>query len=468
MSSAPTAVLPAPAPPAAPPRPDRVRALVLALAVGVAFADSAIVVLALPELIGEFGASVGGVAWVVTSFNVVVAAVALVLAPRAGREAPGRLVRIGLMVFAVASAGCAVAPALPVLRTARAVQGVGAALLLGGSLPLLGQLLGSRRKAVAVWALAGSTGAALGPAVGGALTEVFDWRAIFVAQLPPAILALLVLPWRRGEAPRAPAAVRWRPGRDTLAADIALGLVSGALVAALFPAVVLLINGWGQSPLGAAAIVSALPLATIVARPWARALPLRVGLAAGVLLLAAGLVALALLPSRSVAIAACALALCGLGLGLTLPALIDAGLGDGPALAERGSWSVGIRHLGLVLGLVALTPLLAHDLGTAAQDITQTGAARLLDAPLTISQKVSLATDLEKRVREASGDPDALWQPFREREKEEPALTPLRRGLQELLGATLTRGFRRGFLLAAGIALLALIPVATLRPRRRT
>jgi hypothetical protein len=129
---------------------------------------------------------------------------------------------------------------------------------------------------------------------------------------------------------------------------------------------------------------------------------------------------------------------------------------------------VGIRHLGLVLGLVALTPLLAHDLGTAAQDITQTGAARLLDAPLTISQKVSLATDLEKRVREASGDPDALWQPFREREKEEPALTPLRRGLQELLGATLTRGFRRGFLLAAGIALLALIPVATLRPRRRT
>src|SRR4029079_17087829 len=100
--------------------------------------------------------------------------------------------------------------------------------------------------AVPLWAFAGSTGAALGPAVGGALTEVFDWRAIFVAQLPAAILALVVLPWprgaapprallglvvlpwRRGEAPPEPAAVRWRPGRGTLAADVALGLVSGA------------------------------------------------------------------------------------------------------------------------------------------------------------------------------------------------------------------------------------------------
>ena len=133
---------------------------------------------------------------------------------------------------------------MPVLLGLRVVQGVGAALLLGGSLPLLAGLLGDRRRAIRVWALAGSLGAALGPAAGGLLTQAFDWRAIFIAQLPAAALGLLAVP--RRSVPLDDGDARPRP--RAIAADIALGLVSGALVAALFPAVVLLINGWSLSP----------------------------------------------------------------------------------------------------------------------------------------------------------------------------------------------------------------------------
>ena len=89
-----SATAPMPAPPAA--APQRLRAALLAVAVAVAFADSAIVVLALPELLGEFNASIQGVAWVVTGFNlaVVVAALAL-LRGSAGRD-PARVTRLGL------------------------------------------------------------------------------------------------------------------------------------------------------------------------------------------------------------------------------------------------------------------------------------------------------------------------------------------------------------------------------------
>ena len=451
--------------PAAEPLPAgrRLRAALLAVAVGVAFADSAIVVLALPELLGRFNASVEGVAWVVTGFNLAVAVAALALLPSIRRRDPARVTRLGLVVFLAASAACAAAPTMAVLVGLRVVQGAGAALLLAGSLPLLADLLGSRRRAISVWALAGSLGAALGPAAGGLLTQAFDWRAIFLAQVPAVALALVAVPRRaaRTDAEDGP------PRRRALAADVALGLLSGALVAALFPAVVLLINGWGLSPLEAALVVSALPLATLAAQPLAHRLPARRSLAGGALLLAGGLLGLGLLPERSIGLVAWALACCGLGLGLTLPGLIGRGLGDGRRLASSGTWSVGVRHVGLVVGLALLTPFLAHDLGQAGNDLRQAGAARLLDAPLSIGTKVSLAQDLEARVKDARGGTDALWEPFREREAAEPVLGTLRHELQDLLAATLTRGFRRGFLLAAVLAVLALPPILIATRRRR-
>jgi len=390
-----------------------------------------------------------------------VAALALVLGGALGRRA-GALTKPGLALFLAASCACAAAPGLGWLVALRVVQGAGAALLLAGSVPVLARLLGDGRRAVSWWALAGSAGAALGPALGGVLTQAFDWRAIFVAQVPPAALALFTTP---ALAPDPEPEARARPTRRALRADAALALVSGALVAALFPAVVLMINGWGLRPIVAAAVVSALPIATVAARAVARPLGGRRTLAAGAALLAVGLVGLALLPGADPGLAAWAVACCGLGLGLTVPELVRAGMSDAPGLGASASWSVGVRHAGLVVGLLAMTPLLAHDMGIAGDRIRDAGAAKLLDAPLPISAKIGLAEALEQGVTQGRTTPAELLEPIRTREASQPALTGLRRSLEDLLAAALTRGFRRGFLLAAGLALLALAPILIGRRR---
>src|SRR6058998_2967583 len=101
----------------------RMRSIVLAAAVALAFADSSIVVLALPELLQRFHASVSDVAWVVTAYNVAVAVVAA--AATRVRLDPTRSVRLGLVVFTAASTACAAAPELWSLVGFRAAQGAG-------------------------------------------------------------------------------------------------------------------------------------------------------------------------------------------------------------------------------------------------------------------------------------------------------------------------------------------------------
>jgi hypothetical protein len=164
-----------------------------------------------------------------------------------------------------------------------------------------------------------------------------------------------------------------------------------------------------------------------------------------------------------------ALALCGLGLGLCLPALTEASL-RGPSLSSSGTWSVGIRHAGLVLGLVLLTPLLAADLAGVEDRARLAGASALIEAPLSIQDKVAVGIELEKAIDEAprgevpdlsaavaaGGDPDA------------PGRVELRESLQRVISDAITRGFRGAFILCAVLAALALVPVAALRWRRLT
>ena len=123
----------------------------MALAVAVAFADSSIVVLALPELLGAFDATITSVAWVVTAYNVAVAALALALVPLVPRLRPGPLVAAGLVAFCAACVASAAAGDLATLVAARAVQGAGGALLLAGALPALGALLGDARRGAVWW-----------------------------------------------------------------------------------------------------------------------------------------------------------------------------------------------------------------------------------------------------------------------------------------------------------------------------
>src|SRR5262249_43277794 len=114
------------------------------VAVAAASADSSIVALALPQLYGEFSTTIVGVSWVLTAYNVAVAATAFLLLPFRRRVSGRLLYGSGIVVFLSASAVCAAANSLTLLIAARVVQGVGGALLLAGSVAVLEALTRSR------------------------------------------------------------------------------------------------------------------------------------------------------------------------------------------------------------------------------------------------------------------------------------------------------------------------------------
>jgi MFS family permease len=433
--------------------------IALAAAVAIAFADSSIVVLALPQLLAEFDTSIVPVSFVITAYNLAVAAVAFALAGRIGRTSPRTVATIGLIVFLGASVACAFAGTLAVLIALRCVQGAGAALLMTGALPVLVASSGSERRGTEAWVTAGAVGAALGPALGGALTEAFDWRAIFLVQAPVAALALPTALAARAEAPAAFRAGRVR-GWAT-AANVSLGLVFAALVGALFLVVVLLVDIWGLSPLAAAVVVSALPVATIAGARLERSLAGARGVVAGAFALAAGLLGLALLPASSVTLVVASLLLCGIGLGLALPFLTRASL-DGGALVSAGARSIAARHAGLVLALLVVAPVLAAGVEHGAERAALGSTADVLDAPVGIVDKVSLALALDRTIDETpNGSMPDIDEAFEGRDGE--GIRELRDSLVDTLEATLTRSFRTSFGLAALFAAMATIPLLLLR-----
>jgi MFS family permease len=432
----------------------RGRSLSLTAAVAIAFADSSIVVLALPELYGHFHTTIEGVSWVVTAYNVAVAATALALLFVVHRVSTRALLAVGLMIFLAASIACAAAGSEAFLIAARSVQGIGAALLLAGSLTVLG----AKR-----WTLAGTFGLAVGPALGGVLTQAFDWRAIFVAQAPFAAVALVgALRTRVGSSVEE----GWRPSLSrTLPANVCLGLLFGALVGALFLGVLLVISVWDYSPIAGAGIVSALPLAALAVRPLK--LSRLTAVWGGSALLAAGLVGLALLPSASVPLAIWALALCGAGLGLAVPVLSDAALDRGAGLTRSGTLTVGARHLGLVLALALIAPLLASRVPAAGDRALLRGTAVLLDARIGLDKKVPVALDLRKAFdRAQAGETPDLKQPFNAHgAAHDSALAAVRDRLAGAIAATITRASRPAFFLCAAFAALALLLAVVFRRR---
>src|ERR1700761_5556580 len=239
----------------------------LALAVGLVLADSSIVVLALPDIYRDLGTSVFGVTWVLVSFNLVMALAAVPAAKLGRRVGPGRAAAVGLAIFAGAGLACGLADQLSTLLVARSVQAIGGALAVTAALELLPVAVGSERRASVVWASAGATGAALGPALGGVLTQLVSWQSIFLIHVPVALIAAApILTIARDEmSTRVLEAEASRPtGRPHLWANVALAMVSAAIAAALFLLVLLLIEGWLLSPIGAALVVSVMQIAALV------------------------------------------------------------------------------------------------------------------------------------------------------------------------------------------------------------
>jgi MFS family permease len=423
-------------------------------AVALAFADSSIVVLALPDLLRRLNTSIGGVSLVITIYNVAVVVATPLVIWLVRRTGPSGCMHAGLILFAAGSAGCALAGSLELLVALRVVQALGGAFLLASALPTLG---------VRRWSVAAAVGAALGPAIGGLLTEAFDWRAIFAFQAPVALAALLA-GWRavRGASPEPT-----MRGRGDLRANAALALISGALVGALFLVVILVIEVWGLSPASAALLVSVLPATTLAAGPLARGAHLGSAAAAGAILVAGGLAGVALLPERSLVWLAVALALVGAGLGVAGPLLSESALE--PGSIERAAWSVAARHLGLVLGLVLVAPLLASGIAGATDRASEAGAGVVLDAPISARAKLQLGLDIARALQAAprASVPDFApsFASARGRDPSQAAgLTTTEHRLGNTVRAALERGFRTSLWVCVALALLACVP--PLWPRR--
>jgi MFS family permease len=397
--------------------PSRWTVAALALAGGLALADASVVALALPPIVSELHASVRQAAAVL---GVYALALAVALPPAAAlRRAigPGRAGAAGLALMALASVGCALAGSVTALLVFRALQAAGAA---AGLLAV--SAIAPRR----VWHAVSVFGTAAGPALGGALTQALDWRAVFWVQLPiaaagalaawrapapasePAAAAGEAAPPSTGEAARPmpaanshaagaePAAASagglWARGAEPAAAATAaaaepvapradprrlaaLALVAAALVGVLFLLVLLLSTGWGLSPLAAAATVSVLPVAALAG---AR---LPANPCAGALLLGAGVIALAAAPGAHPWWTIPPQIVAGIGMGLALPTLSE----SAPAATQLFA-----RHMGIFVALAIIAPIASHQLDVAVKDTRERGAALILDARLPPLDKLSL------------------------------------------------------------------------------
>ena len=442
----------------------RAVAPLLTLTVALVLADSAVVTLALPDILVHLQTSVVQVAWVLIAFNLVLGLAAVPSAVVLTRARPQLLTALGIAAFAGSSAWCAAAGSIEILIAARCLQALGGAFALLGCLELLVAAYGERR-GVVTWVVAGVVGTATGPVAGGLLTQAFSWQAIFVVQVPCAAFAVPAALAVRDVPPQMPD--RHRPA---LRPNLALALLSAALTAALFLLVLLLVEGWRRSPATAAVTVSVVPMAALAARPLARFLrpPPEVEVAVGCFLIAGGLAGLAIPPSSDLAWAIAPQALVGLGLGLTVDRLTSSALELRLPRVRHAGWTIGARHLGVVLGLAILTPVFTANLQDAQVPAQEAITSVVLDAPLKPDDKIAVAQALGRELTSQQGRIPDLQHAFATLDlesSEQPAADRLERDLDSQLERAATRAFRDSFLIGAGLALLALLTVVA--PHRR-
>ncbi|MGH2953836.1 MAG: MFS transporter, partial [Solirubrobacterales bacterium] len=342
-------------------------------------------------------------------------------------------------------------------------QALGGAAAVAGAIELLAASRGSHRAAAALWGSAGLAGLALGPAAGGLLTELLSWESIFAVQVPVVLIAGLARGGARGTVEVG------GEGRLDLGPEIALALVSAGLTGALFLLVIMLTEGWLLSPLEAGLVVSAIPLATLASRPLAARVPEGPEKqAAGAILLAGGLAALGLLPEAGAAWTLAPQALVGGGLALSIPGLTDRALAGPDPGGHRAAGTIAARHLGVVAGIVALTPVFSADLDQQYEAVTLSGTALLLDAPLSPGAKLGIGEAVAEQVERADGRLPDVRDAFDRVEPEEgaePAQAALETDLVDEVEKAATHAFSLSFLLAGAFAAAALAPIALGRRR---
>ncbi|MEA1083185.1 MFS transporter [Sphingomonas sp. CD22] len=170
------------------------------LASSLAFIDGSVTNVALPSIGRDLHGDAASLQWIVNAYLLPLSALLLVGGAAGDHFGRRRMLILGTALFAAASVLCALAPGLPLLLAARAAQGVGAAMLMPNSLGILGASFRgeARGRAVGTWASAGAIASAVGPPLGGWLVGAAGWRAIFLINVPVALVAIL-LAWRHVE-----------------------------------------------------------------------------------------------------------------------------------------------------------------------------------------------------------------------------------------------------------------------------
>ncbi|HMK67407.1 MAG TPA: MFS transporter [Stellaceae bacterium] len=205
----------------------RVKRFVLAATIigsGMAFIDSAAVGVALPVIGTDLGVSLPVMQWVVNGYVLVSAALTLIGGAAGDRFGRRRVFLLGIVVFTAASCACGLGTGAVALIAARIAQGAGGALMVPNSLAIIGAAFGKseKGKAIGTWAGASSIASALGPVLGGWLTDTVSWRAIFFINVPFAVLAALIA-WARlpeSRDPQAAPRLDW-PGAALAACGLA-------------------------------------------------------------------------------------------------------------------------------------------------------------------------------------------------------------------------------------------------------
>src|SRR5438046_511115 len=164
------------------------------LASSMAFIDGTVVNVALPALQANLNATIVDVQWVIEAYSLLLAALLLAGGSLGDHYGRRRVFLIGVTLFACASAWCGLAPDIHQLIVARGVQGLGAALLVPGSLAIISSSFpeNERGRAIGTWSGFSAITTAIGPVIGGWLIEHVSWRAVFFINIPIALLIILI------------------------------------------------------------------------------------------------------------------------------------------------------------------------------------------------------------------------------------------------------------------------------------
>jgi EmrB/QacA subfamily drug resistance transporter len=236
----------------------------------IVFLDDTVVNTALPRISVDLGASISSLQWVIDAYVLVLAGLLLVCGALGDRYGRKRVMSAGLVVFGAGAVGAALATSTGMLIAMRAVQGLGAALVLPATLSIITAVFPrhERAKAIAVWTAVGGIGVGLGPVVGGSLVDATDWAGafwLFVPLVTAALIGMRIVPESRDER---------RRRLDTRGAVLA----TAGLTALVYGIIRGGEAGWGSdvvlASLAAAAVLLTV-FAVVEARTEAPMLPLR-------------------------------------------------------------------------------------------------------------------------------------------------------------------------------------------------